>query len=140
MKSKSFFIPGNVPSSKNSRQWTGKYYIASKTTQKYRKTTQEYWINLKDEFIKNLPKDKPYIIEFKFVRGNKHKFDYPNPLQTVLDEMVKYGWIEDDNADVILPVFLPYEYDKKNPGVLIKIKNNVHNKLSTKTKTENKIH
>ena len=26
-----WFIPGNVPSSKNGRRWTGKYFIASKT-------------------------------------------------------------------------------------------------------------
>ena len=37
-----WFIPGNVPSSKNGRRWTGKYFIASKSTMKYRKATKYY--------------------------------------------------------------------------------------------------
>jgi len=64
---------------------------------------------------------KPYRISFKFVRKSKHKFDYINPAQTIQDEMVKYGWISDDNADEILPIFLEYEYDKHNPGVYINV-------------------
>ena len=36
--------------------------------------------------------------------------------------MVKAGWIEDDNAEFILPVpLIQYTYDKKNPGVYIEI-------------------
>ena len=35
--------------------------------------------------------------------------------------MVKYGWITDDNADIIIPVFEQYEYNKENPGVYINI-------------------
>ena len=35
--------------------------------------------------------------------------------------MVKYGWIEDDNCDIMVPVFLGYHVDKENPGVLINI-------------------
>ena len=34
-----WFIPGNVPSSKNGKRWTGKYLISSKTVMKYRKDT-----------------------------------------------------------------------------------------------------
>jgi hypothetical protein len=140
MKKESIFIPGNVPSSKNSRQWTGKYSIVSKTTQRYRKATKEYWKKFRETFINNLPPEKPYIVEFKFIRGNKHKFDYPNPLQTVLDEMVRYGWIEDDNADVILPVFLPYEYNKDKPGVIISIQNYVHDRSRNKSSDKEEVY
>ena len=35
--------------------------------------------------------------------------------------MVKNHWIEDDNCKYIIPVFEPYEYDKENPGVEIKL-------------------
>tara|TARA_R110000796_G_scaffold96973_2_gene203679 strand:+ start:1168 stop:1284 length:117 start_codon:yes stop_codon:yes gene_type:complete len=35
--------------------------------------------------------------------------------------MTKYGWIADDNADEIVPIFLEYEYDKDNPGVYINV-------------------
>ena len=34
---------------------------------------------------------------------------------------VKGGWIEDDNAEFILPVFVQYSYDKEKPGVWIEI-------------------
>jgi hypothetical protein len=116
------FIPGNVPSSKNSRVWTGKFLVASKSTHKWRKDTESYWESMRNEFLE-FTKDlqKPLIISFTFIRGTKHKFDYPNPLQTILDEMVTKKWIPDDNADEILPVFEKYEYNKKNPGVKIKI-------------------
>jgi hypothetical protein len=117
---KKWFIPGNVPSSKNSRQWTGKYFIASKSTQQYRKQTECYWTEYKEEFLLEAAKhEAPYVIAFEFIRGTKHKFDYVNPLQTIQDEMVKYEWIEDDNADILIPVLLPYKYDKTSPGVII---------------------
>ena len=117
-----WFIPGNVPSSKNGRRWTGKYFIASKTVVNYRKDTKEYYQKYAPEFQKELKKYKlPVKIGFTFVRGTRHKFDYINPAQTVQDDMVKHEWIVDDNAENIIPVFNQYEYDKGNPGVYIEI-------------------
>jgi len=117
-----WFIPGNVPSSKNGRRWTGKYFIASKSVVKYRKETKKYYEKYAQEFRDALNNAKPPIhIQFTFIRGSKHKFDYINPAQTVQDDMVKAGWIEDDNADCLLPVFSQYSYNKENPGVYIKI-------------------
>ena len=120
------FIPGNVPSSKNSKVWTGKHLIWSKTATKYVKDTDKYWREFAPIFIEESLKHSytiatPLKTSFKFIRGSKHKFDYVNPLQTILDLMVRYNWITDDNADIILPVFEPYEYNKENPGVIIKI-------------------
>jgi hypothetical protein len=60
-------------------------------------------------------------IGLTFIRNSRHKFDYINPAQTVQDDMVNYGWIDDDNADVIIPVFIEYVYDKNNPGVMIEL-------------------
>ena len=120
------FIPTNVPSSKNSRRWTGKYFIGSKQTMRYYKETKEYWLEHKKDFlkmIKDLDSKKPYKIAFKFVRKSRHKFDYLNPAQTVQDQMVKYGWISDDNADEMIPIFLDYEYNKDKPGVYISVIN-----------------
>ena len=122
---KSYFIPGNVPSSKNSKVWTGKFLVWSKTARKYVKDTERYWISYSEifqtEVLAVYKETLPIKVSFKFIRGTKHKFDYPNPLQTVLELMVTYRWIPDDNADVILPVFEQYEYDKENPGVVITI-------------------
>lgn len=118
---KEWFIPGNVPSSKNSRRWTGRYFIASKTTMKYRDETDEYWKKYKSDFVETIAgKPQPYIIEFEFIRGTRHKFDYINPLQTVQDEMVKHGWLEDDNADILIPLVAKYTYSKTEPGVIIR--------------------
>ena len=125
-KENEIFIPGNVPSSKNSKQWTGKMLINSKSVRKYIKNTKEYYENYRNNF-KELIKEyeKPYPVVFKFVRGSKHKFDYINPAQTVQDLMVKHQWIDDDNADELLPFFILYEYNKTNPGVYITIKNDI---------------
>ena len=117
-----WFIPGNVPSSKNGRRWTGKYFIASKSVMNYRKNTKEYYIKYAQEFKDALVNLKqPVHIQFTFIRSSKHKFDYINPAQTVQDDMVKHGWIKDDNADILLPVFSKFSYNKENPGVIIKI-------------------
>lgn len=116
------FIPGNVPSSKNSKQWTGKFLVNSKTTQRYIKETNDIYKTSSSLFKKRAQNmKKPYHIEFTFFRGTKHKFDYINPMQTVQDLMVQYGWLEDDNADELFPILKPYEYSKERPGVLIKI-------------------
>jgi hypothetical protein len=118
---KEIFIPGSVPSSKNSKVWTGRYLVWSKSAQKYKKDTKDYWIKYKDLFISGSTSTKPIRVSFTFVRGSKHKFDYVNPLQTILDLMVEYKWIEDDNADEIIPVFGKYKYDKEKPGIYIRI-------------------
>lgn len=116
------FIEGNMPSSKNSKTWTGKFLVWSKTAQRYVKDTKKQYkanASIFQQLIKDKP--KPYKVGFKFIRKSKHKFDYVNPLQTCLDLMVRNGWIDDDNADEIIPIFLPYEYDKEKPGVHIKV-------------------
>lgn len=119
---KEWFIPYNVPSSKNSRVWTGKHFIASKSTQKWRALTKPVWQKYKDSFL-NEVKDRefPLKIEMEFIRGTRHKFDYINPAQTIQDEMVHHGWLEDDNCTMIIPYFKEYRYDKENPGVIIRI-------------------
>lgn len=133
-----FFIPGNVPSSKNGRRWTGKYFIASKTVVNYRKNAKEYYLKYADAFKKELAKHTlPVQISLTFIRGTKHKFDYINPAQTVQDDMVTYGWINDDNADNIKPVFIDYKYDKENPGVIIEIIKDRKNNSKKKSKNGN---
>lgn len=122
MENKKWFIPFNVPSSKNGRRWTGKYFISSKTVMNYRKNTKPFFEQHASAFREEYDKyEKPVKIGFTFIRGSRHKFDYINPAQTVQDDMVKHGWIEDDNADCIIPVFERYTYNKKEPGVFIEI-------------------
>ena len=114
-------ISGNCPSSKNSKVKTRSGFIVhSKQCQTYYKLTKKEWEDGKDEF-KEMFKDeqKPYFVGFYYVRKSKHKFDFINPNQTSLDQMVKYGWIDDDNADEIVPVFLGYHHDKVDPCTYI---------------------
>lgn len=116
------FIPGNVPSSKNSKQWTGKMLISSKTVRNYIKEHEKEWALYKNDFLKLVKnKPKPYKVTFYFIRDTKRKFDYINACQLPCDLMVKLGWIDDDNCDEIIPVFKGYEVNKNNPGVRIEV-------------------
>ena len=141
-----FFCPTGTPSSKNSRRWTGSRFLPSKATELWREETKDWWEGNKDKFLNELSGlEKPYLIGMHFVRKSKHKFDVINPMQSVQDEAVKYEYIDDDNADEMIPFPLSldkkwYTYDKENPGVYIKIiKNkedisNLHYKLGVKSK------
>ena len=116
------FIAGNVPSSKNSKRWTGKMLINSKTVMNYIKATKSQYVGNRDKFLEmTAGLEYPVVVSFKFIRGTRHKFDYINPAQTVQDLMVKNEWIEDDNANYIIPRFEEFTYDKENPGVEIQV-------------------
>ncbi len=121
MKNK-IFINGNVASGKNSRIWTGRFLVYSKTASRYIKNSTEDWEKNKDDFLKLIEhKEEPYQILFEFIRDSRRRFDYHNAVQLPLDLMQKYGWIRDDCADVVNPLFAPYSYDKEKPGVYISI-------------------
>lgn len=103
---KLLYIPGSVPSSKNSRMMTkNNGFIASKATQKYRKVTPWFFAQHKQAFLKMLEgKEKPYLIGMHFVRGTRHEWDFNNPCQTLQDEMVKNRYLDDDNINQMVPV------------------------------------
>lgn len=116
------FIPGEVRSGKNSKQWTGKYLVHSKIATRYIKQTAPFWNRYKNDFKALIEgKEYPLKIEFTFIRGTHRRFDYHNMVQLPLDLMQKHEWIEDDCADVVLPIFLPYIYNKGEPGLIISI-------------------
>jgi len=129
-----FYIPHNVPSSKNGKIKTRWGLITSEATRDWVKKTQNYFTHYRADFLKALEgKEKPYRISFRFVRATQHAFDYVNALQTIQDMMTggfkknkledttHRKWIDDDNADVLLPVLEPYEYKKNDGGVYITI-------------------
>ena len=115
------FIPFNVPSKKNSKIWTGKRLISSKTCMKYEQDSKQYYISNKDKFL-NLIKDKTYpiVVGFYLYRKTRQRFDYGNILQAVQDLMVEHGWITDDNSSILKPIPLGFEHNK-DCGVLIRI-------------------
>lgn len=124
------FIKGNVPSSKNSKQFiktkTGRTcLINSKTVQKYLAEFEyQYFDNKNRKKFKEMAegKEKPLEIRFTFYRDSKRKFDANNISQIVQDLMKKHNWIQDDNYDEMIPVFnKDYFIDRENPGVIIEV-------------------
>lgn len=116
----SLYIPGNVPSSKNSKQWTGYALIDSVTTRRYKREHVFEYTMMKKSFQKLFEGErKPLKVGLYFVRDSRRRFDYINVCQVIADLMVKYEWIEDDSAEYFIPIFLGYHVDKKKAGVII---------------------
>lgn len=142
----SFYIKGHVYSSKNSKRiltrnvkegqksiWTcnGRSVIPfigdSEGVEAYRKATWYIYKDLAGLFRKRVADHpNPLIIQFTFIRMDNQGFDFPNICQLVMDSMVYYKWIEDDEIKYILPVPplppKPSHYvSEKNAGVIITI-------------------
>lgn len=120
------FIPGNVPSLKNSKQIVKRgnkpLLIPSKRHTQYAKETKARWMECKQLFADMKgSSEKPLVVGMYFTRGSKHSWDYDNAISTVQDLMVSNEWIPDDNSDEIMCVPLGYHYDKNNPGVYIQL-------------------
>lgn len=69
----------------------------------------------------------PLHLGLHFVRGSMRKFDLINAAQIICDLLVAHRFIEDDDADHLIPEFYErngniYTYDKENPGVWIRVR------------------
>lgn len=124
------FIPGNVPSLKNSKRLVpvrGRTIpIPSKTHAAYVKTSTPHWIENKAAFkYMTEGKKPPYTINFYFVRNSKRLFDYDNAISTLQDMMISKDppilWLPDDNCDWILPRPTGYEVNKETAGAWIEV-------------------
>lgn len=123
------FIPGNVPSFKNSKQLfknkkTGKTFVSSSDLcKKYVEQTDIHWRVFKPRFLEMIAgKTKPYKIQFFFIRDRHNSWDYINVAQGPLDLMQQFGWIENDDSKNVIPDFNNgFGYDKKLPGLIIKV-------------------
>lgn len=116
-------IPVELYSSKNSRQifklGNGRTIIAKSSVAKQNEEDLNILLSLhRYSWLKMIEGKKyPLRVHFKIYRKTKRKFDYINILQNFCDSMVMSGWLPDDDADHILPVFEQYEVDKNNPRV-----------------------
>lgn len=119
----SIFIYGNVPSSKNSKVWTGRFLVQSAAVKKYLKLYEKQFILHRNQFLKMIKgKSKPLNIKFRYVRATRQRFDFINMAQIVQDLMVKHHWIEDDDYTNLVPHFEPgVAVDKTNAGVEITV-------------------
>lgn len=120
-------IYGELYSSKNSKRIVkfgnkmaliaSKQYMASiKPIEQQLVLNRGKWLRMAEGY------EKPLKVVFKIYRKTHRKFDYVNIIQGLQDLMVKCGWLSDDNADEIIPVFQPYDVDKNDPRVEIFIK------------------
>lgn len=121
---------GELFSSKNARQIVrvrGRMLLVkSKQCQKGEKLFAPQMEEKRDLFLSECANrldgnKKPLKVAFKIYRQSHRRFDYVNIVQSLLDLMTKHGWLPDDNADEILPVFCEYEVDKDNPHVEISV-------------------
>jgi Holliday junction resolvase RusA-like endonuclease len=115
-------ITGEIHSSKNSRRIfrtrSGQPFIAKSACSK---ADEDYFaVQLSQQHdawrIMTAGKKYPLRITFLFARSTKRAFDYVNMAQGILDSLVKAGYLPDDNMNYVIPEFLPYVVDKKNPG------------------------
>jgi Holliday junction resolvase RusA-like endonuclease len=109
-----FVIPINPTTKKNStriviNKRTGKYMVIP--SEKYKKYEEQCIA-----FVPHLGIDYSVNIKAVYYRGTKHKVDLCNLHECLLDVLVKYGCIADDNSHIVVSmdgsrVF----YDKDNP-------------------------
>lgn len=113
------WIPGHVPSSKNSRT-NGQH---NPPTERYIQATKGHYTDNAPLFrrkVEYLGLTPPFDVYFRFVRNSEKKmWDFINIAQIVCDRMNYYNWIDEDDYKTIRPHFLSPVFDKENPGVLI---------------------
>ena len=140
------FVPGNVPSLKNSKQMAktkdGKpVLLYSKTVKKYLQNLGIQRLSSKDGIVEyktrpNVFKTKingffdgveyPCVLGMNFVRDSLRTFDFINAAQIICDLLVAHGFIKDDDIKHLIPVPMQingtwYSVCRDNPGVYLKI-------------------
>lgn len=133
------FIPGNVPSLKNSKVKTANGIFSSKTVGKYIRglgiqsysPTRREWKGYADKTRPNLiaqlipafeemksGKDYPLIMGIHHVRNSKRLFDFSNSVEIIQDLLQAHGIIEDDNVSFLFSVPMTLDgkmIDEHNP-------------------------
>ena len=126
------FIPGNVPSLKNSKVKTSRGIFHSPTVSKFirslgiqhfnsRKKEVKGYVDplrpnqieaLRDSFkAMKAGKNDPIIIGYHQIRNSKRLFDFSNSVELIQDLLTAHDFIEDDNVKYVFPV--PMSIDGK---------------------------
>lgn len=129
-----FIIYGELYSSKNSREPVIYKDKTGKTIKKVIKSAaaRRQERELLDLFSRNknfcaafkeeaLGRVLPLRLQVLIYRRTRARFDYNNICQNLFDCMKKAGLLEDDCADILLPVYEPYRVDSKTPRVEMKL-------------------
>ena len=116
------FISGNVPSKKNTQVSTkSRALVVGPSVVRWQKLSREDWIKHKQAFKAATKGMCPIFIHLTFIRDKDNTWDFIAPTETVADEMVAQGWINDDNIYEFVPHFGRPRLDRMKPGVIIKI-------------------
>lgn len=119
------FIPGNVPSLKNSKVKAKNGIFSSPTVSKFIRSLGIQAFNSRKKEVKGYValdrpnifetyraefermahgKDFPLIIGYHQVRNSKRLFDFSNSVEVLQDLMTAHDFIEDDNVKYVMPV------------------------------------
>lgn len=119
------FVPGNIPSLKNSKVKTSRGIFHSPTVSKFIKSLGIQHFNSRKKEVKGYKdplrpnqfealrtsfeamkcgKGEPLIIGYHQVRNSKRLFDFSNSVELVQDLMTAHDFIEDDNVKYVFPV------------------------------------
>jgi len=128
------FIPGNVPSLKNSKVKTRRGIFASPTVTKYLRTLGIQQFSSRKKEVKGyvdktrpnviesfreeiaemcIGKENPLFIGFHQVRNSKRKFDFGNSVELIQDLFTAHDFITDDNVEYVFPI--PMTQDGRLP-------------------------
>lgn len=122
-------LPIELYSSKNSRQIfktkTGRTIIAKSDVAKRNERDLCFLLNIYAEKWKSLCTGKKYPLKLHLFiyRKTKRKFDYVNIVQNLFDCMQASGWLPDDDADHLIPIFDGYDVDDECPRVILSVEN-----------------
>ena len=119
------WIPGNVPSLKNSKVKTKRGIFSSPSVNKYirklgiqsfsstRKEVKGYVDRTRPNQIEALRaqfeemkvgKDDPLFIGYHHVRNSKRLFDFSNSVEIIQDLLTAHDFISDDNVKYVFPI------------------------------------
>jgi len=119
------FIPGNVPSLKNSKVKTSRGIFSSPAVSKFIRSLGIQSFNSRKKEVKGYVdpdrpnqfealrlafetmrkgKGDPLIIGYHQVRNSKRLFDFSNSVEVIQDLMTAHDFIEDDNVKFVFPV------------------------------------
>ena len=114
-------VLGQLYSSKNSREiWRvrGDRSVKIGKSQKAKGQEKDFALQLNPQRaafkkeIESIP--PPAALVFQIYRQDNSIFDYVNIVQGLLDAMVRAQLLEDDNANCVIPYFMPYQVAPDN--------------------------
>lgn len=122
---------------KPTKRLTRPSLIASKRVMKYKKDTEQYYIDARPLFMKVKKENEcPFQLGIYIVRDSKRKYDFNNATHIIHDiianDMIRKmangsyiktmsKWIEDDDVSNLRPVCVGTHVDKNEPGCYIMI-------------------